>query len=433
MFSIITNCWALLLGMGLIMLGNGLQGTLLGVRASLEHFSTTVIGLVMSGYFIGLIFGCNIVSKMVARVGHIRTFAALASLASTSILVHAVFVNPLVWWGMRFVTGLSYAGMYVVTESWLNEAADNNGRGKLLSFYMLISLGGLAGGQLLLNLSPPSGFELFVLTSLLISVAVIPILLSATRAPQHEAMESISIYQLFRIAPLGVFGMLVNGMMYGAIFSMGAVYATKTGMSVKDTSFFMGAFVIGGFLFQYPLGWMSDAFGRRRVIICCCIFGAAISFLVMNHSTTGLPLMVLVAVIGGMTMPLYALCGVHTNDFLTPSQMVAASGTLVLLSSTGAALGSPLTAMAMDVFGPQSFYGSLGVMLIVVAAFALYVYLRRATAHRAEKSEFVVMAASPLTATLTPGLELEDRENDTGISEEKNILNGMDEPVDRQR
>ena len=418
--------------MGLIMLGNGLQGTLLGVRASLEHFSTTVIGLVMSGYFIGLIFGCNIVSKMVARVGHIRTFAALASLASTSILVHAVFVNPFVWWGMRFVTGLSYAGMYVVTESWLNEAADNNARGKLLSFYMLISLGGLAGGQLLLNLSPPTGFELFVLTSLLISVAVIPILLSATRAPQHEAMENISIYQLFRIAPLGVFGMLVNGMMYGAIFSMGAVYATKTGMSVKDVSFFMGAFVIGGFLFQYPLGWMSDAFGRRRVIICCCIFGAAISFLVMNHSTTGLPLMVLVAIIGGMTMPLYALCGVHTNDFLTPSQMVAASGTLVLLSSTGAALGSPLTAMAMDIFGPQSFYGSIGVMLSIVAAFALYVYFRRTTAHRAERGEFVVMAASPLTATLTPGLELDERENPAGIAEE-DILNSLNAPGGRQR
>jgi len=297
MFSIITNCWALLLGMGLIMLGNGLQGTLLGVRASLEHFSTTVIGLVMSGYFIGLILGCNTVAKMVARVGHIRTFAALASLASTSILVQAVFVDPLLWWTMRFVTGFSYAGMYVVAESWLNEAVDNNARGKLLSFYMVISLGGLAGGQLLLNLSSPSGFELFVLTSILISVAVIPILLSATRAPQHEALEPLSIYQLFRIAPLGVFGMLVNGMMYGAIFSLGAVYATKVGMSVKDVSFFMGAFVLGGFLFQYPLGWMSDAFGRRRVIICCCVFGAFISFFAMGHATTGVPLWLLVTLL----------------------------------------------------------------------------------------------------------------------------------------
>ncbi|SHO46432.1 MFS transporter [Desulfopila aestuarii] len=410
MSSIITNCWALLLGMGLIMLGNGLQGTLLGVRASLENFSTTVIGLVMSGYFLGLIFGCNMVSKMVARVGHIRTFAALASLASTSILVQAVFVDPLVWWAMRFITGFSYAGVYVVAESWLNEAAENNARGKLLSFYMLISLGGLAGGQLLLNLSSPSGFDLFVLTSLLISLAVIPILLSVTRAPQYEAMENVSISQLFRVAPLGVFGMLLNGMMYGAIFSMGAVYATEAGMSVKDVSFFMGAFVLGGFIFQYPLGWMSDAFGRRRVIICCCVFGAGISFFAMDHATTGLPLLALVATIGGLTTPLYALCSVHTNDFLTPSQMVAASGTLVLLSATGAALGSPLTAMAMDVFGPQSFYGSLGVMLSVVAVFALYVYVRRASAKPAERSEFVIMTASPLTATLNPNIELEEIE-----------------------
>lgn len=407
MFSIIKNCWALLLGMGLIMLGNGLQGTLLGVRASLEEFSTTVIGLVMSGYFLGLIFGCNLVSKLVSRVGHIRTFGALASLASTSILVQAVFVDPLIWWAMRFVTGFSYAGMYVVTESWLNEAVDNHARGKLLSFYMLISLGGLAGGQLLLNLSSPSGFELFVLTSLLISVAVIPILLSATRAPQFDTMDTLSSYQLFRIAPLGVFGMLVNGMMYGAIFSMGAVYGTNIGMPVRDISFFMGSFVLGGFLFQYPLGWMSDAFGRRRVIICCCIFGAVISFFAMSHMTSGLPLFALVATIGGMTMPLYALCGVHTNDFLTPTQMVAASGTLVLLSSTGATLGSPLTAMAMDLFGPQSFYGSLGVMLSAVAIFALVVYVRRAAVKPGKRGEFVVMPTSPLTAGLNPDIGVE--------------------------
>ncbi len=396
--------------MGIIMLGNGLQGTLLGVRASLEDFSTTIIGIVMSGYFLGLILGCKMVSKLVARVGHIRTFGALASLASTSILIQAVFVDPIIWWAMRFVTGFCYSGMYVVAESWLNEAVDNRARGKLLSFYMLISLGGLAGGQLLLNLSSPSGFELFILTSLLISVAVIPILLSATRAPQFGNIENISSYQLFRIAPLGVFGMLVNGMMYGAIFSMGAVYCTDIGLSVRDVSLFMGSFVLGGFLFQYPLGWVSDAFGRRRVIICCCIVGAAISFFAMEHPSTGLPLFVLVATIGGMTMPLYALCGVHTNDFLTPTQMVAASGTLVLLSSTGATLGSPLTAIAMDYFGPQAFYGSLGGMLSIVAVFALYVYVRRASALPEKRGDFVVMTSTPLTAALNPDIAMKELE-----------------------
>jgi len=410
MLSIITNCWALFIGMGLIMLGNGLQGTLLGVRASMEQFSTTVIGFVMSGYFLGLICGCNMVSTMVGRVGHVRTFGALASLASTAILVQSVFIDPLVWWAMRFITGFSYAGLYVVTESWLNGAADNRSRGKLLSFYMLVSLGGLAGGQLMLNLSSPSGFELFVLASLLISVAVIPILLSVSRMPQYESLENISIYQLFRIAPLGVFGMLVNGMMYGTIFGMGAVYATASGMSVRDVSFFMGAFILGGFLFQYPLGWMSDILGRRRVIICCCVAGAAVSFFATGYASIGLPLFVLAAMAGGLTMPLYALCGVLTNDHLTPTQMVAASGTLVLLSATGAALGSPLTALAMDIFGLKAFYASLGMMLSVIAVFALFIYIRRGDVKPRERGEFVIMPSSPLSAALNPDVQLDEIE-----------------------
>ena len=257
MLPIISNCWALFLGMGLIMLGNGLQGTLLGVRASMEDFGTTLTGIVMSGYFLGLILGCRRVPKMVLNVGHIRTFGALASLASTSILVQAVFVNPPVWWCMRLVTGFSYAGLYIVAESWLNEAADNGSRGKLLSIYMVVSLAGLAGGQLLLNISSPDSYELFVLSSLLISIAVIPILLSTARAPQFELMENISIIQLYRVTPLGVVGMLMNGMCYGAIFGMGAVYGTEVGMTAQQVSLFMGALVVGGFVLQYPLGWVS--------------------------------------------------------------------------------------------------------------------------------------------------------------------------------
>ena len=191
MLSIISNSWALFLGMGLLMLGNGLQATLLGVRASIEDFGRTITGVVMSGYFIGLIAGCSIVPKIVNRVGHVRTFGALASLASTSILLQAIYVTPWFWWAMRFVTGFAYAGIYIVAESWINEASENGTRGKLLSFYMLVSLGGVAGGQMLLNIAPPSGFELFVLVSLLISLAVIPILLSTARAPQFDVMEDI--------------------------------------------------------------------------------------------------------------------------------------------------------------------------------------------------------------------------------------------------
>lgn len=430
MFAVVGNCWALLLGMWLIMLGNGLQGTLLGIRASLEQFSTTVIGLVMSGYFLGLICGCKLISKMVVRVGHIRCFGALASLASTAILVQAIFVEPLVWWVMRLVTGFCYAGIYVVAESWLNASAENHTRGKLLSMYMLVSFAGMAGGQIMLNISPPSGFELFVLSSLLISVAVIPILLSATTAPLYDAIENISMYQLYRIAPLGVFGMLINGMMYGAIFGMGAVYAAGREMSVQEVSSFMGAFVLGGFLFQYPLGWFSDTYGRRRVIICSCVVGCLVSLFTMDYGGDGIALLALVATVGGLTMPLYALCGAHTNDYLTPTQMVAASGTLVLLSAAGASVGSPLTALAMDRLGGQFFFVSISVMQAVVALFALLVYIRRKHEQPEERGPFVVMGTSPLTAILNPDVGLADIE--AAVEEPmENIHASIEELADR--
>lgn len=406
MLRLVINIWALYLGMGLIMLGNGLQATLLGVRASMEGFGTTTTGLIMSGYFMGLIAGCNSVPKLVGRVGHVRTFGALASLASTSILVQAVFINPAVWWAMRLVTGFAYAGIYIVAESWLNEAAENGTRGKLLSIYMLVSLGGMAGGQMLLNVFHPSGFELFLLVSLLISFAVIPILLSTTRAPQFEVMEHIGIIQLYRVSPLGVFGMFVTGMSIGAFFGMGPVYATEVGLSVQDVSFFMGTLILGGFLFQYPLGWLSDYYGPLKVVIFTCTSGAIVSVLAMNCEVGDIVFYAIVATVGGLAMPLYSLCCVHTNNYLTPTQMVAASGTLVLLSATGAAIGSPLTAFVMDISGPHAFFGIIGVMLSSVSVFALWRSTQRVDAVIEEQGDFVIMAASPLSASLNPDLDL---------------------------
>lgn len=410
MFRVVSNCWALLLGMGLIMLGNGLQATLLGVRASLENFGTISTGIMMSGYFIGLIFGCYISPMLVARVGHIRIFGALASLASTAILVQAIFISPVLWWVMRFITGFAYAGIYIVAESWLNASATNQTRGKLLSLYMLISFGGLAGGQMMLNLSAPSGFELFMLVSLMISLAVVPILTSVSRAPAFDVMEKVSVLQLYRVSPLGVVGMLVSGMAIGAIYAMGPVYAANMGMTVGEVSFFMTMMILGGFLFQYPLGWLSDRIGRRKVIILSCLSGAAIQVVALQISVQGGLLFFIVACVGGLSLPLYALCGVHINDYLNPTQMVAASGTLVLISSLGAAIGSPLTAVAMDIFGLNAFYGSIAAMLAFIFFFSLWRSGQRTELAAEAAGEFMVMTPSPLTASLNPDVSLKEIE-----------------------
>ena len=401
------NTWALFLGMGLIMLGNGLQGTLLGIRATIEGFDTSITGLVMSGYFIGLIAGCYAVPRLIAKVGHVRVFGALASLASTSILIHGVWVDPFLWWAMRLVTGFSYAGLYIVTESWLNDAADNDSRGQMLSIYMIISLGGMAGGQFLLNLASPEQIELFILSSLMISLAVVPILVSANRGPTLTSAESVSIFQLYKISPLGVFGMFASGVCMGAFFGMGAVYTTNLGFSVKDVALFMSSIIIGGFLSQYPLGWISDRYGRRSVILTTCAIGGALALYAAANPDQGIMFFVMALFIGGMIMPLYALCGAHVNDYLSPIQMVAASGTLVLVNAIGATMGSPIAAFAMDIFGPSAFYSTIAVMMGTVVTFTLWRSTRRADHTEEERGDFVVMASTPLSASLNSDIEMD--------------------------
>jgi len=410
MLKVISNCWALFLGMGLIMLGNGLQGSLLGVRASMEGFDVSTTGLVMSGYFIGLLFGPTIIPGIVARVGHVRSFGALVSLASASVLVHVVFIDPWIWWAMRFITGFAYAGTYIVAESWLNDAAENETRGQLLSVYMLVSLAGLAGGQFLLNVADPSGFKLFIMISVLVSFAAVPILTSVSAAPNFEITESVSVRQLYRISPLGIAGILISGVAMGAIFGMGAVYATEVGLSVREISFFMGAVVLGGVILQYPIGRLSDVIGRRRVIVGTCVAGAAASFAAAAFTGSGFVLYVMIGLVGGLSTPLYSLCIAHTNDYLNPRQMVAASGTLVMATAIGSSMGSPLTAYAMEYLGPPAFFQTIGVSLALIAVFALWRSTQREAMATEELGDFVVMAPSPISAAANPEFDLQEIE-----------------------
>ena len=357
MWRAVASSWALLLGMGLLMLGNGLQGTLLGIRATTEGFGTTVTGLVMAGYFLGFISGSTLTPKIIKRVGHVRAFSALASLASTAILVQAVFVDPFSWGFLRLVTGFCYAGIYVVAESWMNDRATNENRGQLLSVYMVVVLGDVALGQFLLNLADPNGYELFVLSSVLISLAMMPIALSAGPTPSFDTPDKVSIWQLYKLSPLGVASAVLNGMANGILIGMGAVYAQEIGFSVSDVALFMGAAIGGGVLFQFPIGRFSDRFDRRRVITVVTLLAAIFAFAALSiGQLSDAFLIVMILLYGGMGFPLYSLSIAHTNDNLAPSQMVAASGTLVLLSGLGASVGPPIAAFAMTAIGPNGFF-----------------------------------------------------------------------------
>ena len=408
MLAAISSAWALLLGIALIMLGNGLQNTLLGVRATLEGFGTGTTGLVMTGYFVGFLAGSTVVPRLLANVGHIRVFAALASLASTAALVHTVFVTPLTWGLVRIATGFCFAGLYVVAESWINDAATNRTRGQLLSVYMIMVMGGMGSGQLLMILSDPRGFELFVLVSVLISVALIPITLSVGRAPPFDAPESIGVRTLFRASPLGVAGAFLIGIAHSALFTMGPVYATEIGLSVERISLFIAAALFGGLVLQWPIGWLSDRFDRRRVIVAVAwvAAGASVTAGVGGIASYSL-LIVSTALLGGMSMPLYSLCGAHTNDHLTPRQIVAAAATLVLVGGFGLVMGPSLAATLMQLAGPPGIFWLLALVHGCIGAYGLYRMMRREPVPLDEQRTYdpVSLRTSPIVHAQTGGEE----------------------------
>lgn len=391
MFQALLSTWTLFTGIAMIMLGNGLQGSLLGIRASLEGFSTTTTGFIMTGYFVGFLGGSLLVPRWVRNVGHIRVFAALASLASVAILAHAVFINAWLWALMRLMTGFCYAGLYIVAESWLNESASNENRGQLLSLYMIITYGGVALGQLLLNLSPPDSFELFVVTSALISLALVPMSLSLMSAPPLPAPQFISPWALYKASPLGVVGATGMGMANGAWFGMGAVYATQMGLGVKQVALFLMSYYIGAVLLQWPIGWLSDRFDRRWILTLTAFASAGCALATMATAEFGNPLLLYlgVALFGGAMSPLYSISIAHTNDFLDRDQMVAAAGTLMLVGGVGASFGPTLASTAMNTMGTDGFFMGLAMILGGVGCFALYRMTRRASIPLEEQGHYV--------------------------------------------
>jgi MFS family permease len=351
----------------------------------------------MSGYYTGFLVGSVLAPKLVARVGHVRVFAALAALASIAILVHVLWIDPASWTVVRLVSGFCYAGLYVVVESWLNDQASNQTRGQLLSAYMVVVLGGAAGGQMLLNVADPSGSNLFILVSILISLSLIPLLLSTGRTPRFETPSPVGIRQLYRVSPTGVVGYFGTVMAHGAYFGMGAVYGREIGLSIRDISVFMSLILLGGMVLQWPIGRLSDAWDRRHVLTAVTFLAAL--FALLTGITAGrslLGMFVLTALFGGTSLPLYSLCVAYTNDHLTRDQMVQASGSLVLIGGVGAIFGPISAALAMQSAGPAGFFWWLAVIHAALGLFALYRMTCRQARPRAEQGSYV--AVPPATS-----------------------------------
>ena len=405
--------WALLVGMAAMLAGNGLQSSLLGLRAEAEGFGGTVTGLMMSGYFAGFFAGCVLTPRFIRRVGHIRTFAALASLASIAILIHGVLVLPTIWTAMRLLTGFCFAGLYVVAESWLNDSANNALRGSLLAVYMIVSYLGLAGGQVLLNVAPPGGYTLFMVCSIVISFALIPILLTVAPQPDASAPSPISARHLLRVTPLGIVGCFATGIANGVILGMAAVYARRVGLDVGAVSAFMVAVVLGGAVLQWPIGKLSDVIDRRKVILVTALLAAVAALAMQLAAGFGLAVFLLGgAVMGGLVLSLYSLFLAYTNDWLDPRQMIGASSTLVLAYGAGAIFGPSGAGWLMDRFGPAGFAGYLAVIHAGIALFAAYRMTRRAAP--ADQEDYV---AAPIQTSPT-GAYWADGTDDAGAARE---------------
>ena len=426
MLKIIKNSWALFIGYGVIMVSHGFQGNLLGIRAVLENFNFIATGTMMSGYFVGYFLGANMIPNLVSKVGHIRVFAAFASMASLSSLVHALFVDPIVWTLARFLTGFSMIGILIIVESWLNDRATNKTRGKVLSLYMFFTFFAFTIGNLLLNISSPNSYEPFILISLLFSVALIPILLTKRKPPTFKKTSSIKIKELLKISPFGSFSMFCTGFIFAAMFTMLAVYAVTMNLSVFEISILLVGTTLAGAIFQWPIGSLSDKYDRRLVIIGCCIFSSI--FAVLSIAASGLSfdnliiekyiilsyssmdktkLFIFIILLSGMTLPMFALNLALVNDYISKEKFVAAGAGLNMIFGLGAIAGPLICSLLMNFLGPNGFFIHLLIFLIAITFFGIYRVNKRVYEDNPEST------FTPLPREITPlGIELDP---DTGV------------------
>ncbi|SFK66106.1 MFS transporter [Shimia haliotis] len=409
MVEFIRSAWALLLGMLLLMIGNGMHGTLLGIRGEAAGFSTLEMSMVMSAYFVGFLGGSRIAPDMIRRVGHVRVFAALASFISAILIMYPTAQHPIAWVMGRILIGFCFSGVYVTAESWLNNAASNENRGQALSLYMMVQMLGIVTAQGLVTLPDTSGFVLFVIPSVLVSISFAPILLSISPTPAFDTTKPMSLRELFGHSPLGVTGMFLMGGVFSAQFGMSAVYATRAGLSVSELSLFIATFYIGATICQYPLGWISDRMDRRVLIMIVSLIGALGALLGFFAGDTYTMLLASAFFIGGFSNPLYSLLIAHTNDFLEYEDMAAASGGLVFVNGVGAIAGPIIIGWSMDAIGPQGFFIFLAMLLTVLGVYAGYRTTRRAAVSVEDTGSYtaVMPTASPVVVEVAQEVAIE--------------------------
>ena len=399
----LTTLFGLLLGYGLMQMGNTFQGTLLSIRGGIEGFTPAQIGAVGSGFWAGIVIGSLRLGRWIQKIGHIRAFLALGAIASTAPLVHLLAIHPISWVVARALTGFCFAGLFMVVESWLNSAATEQTRGKILSVYGMTGL--LAGivGQLLLPAANPAGFRPFCTITIIIAIASIPIALTQAVAPTHEgAGPRINLRQLYRQSPFGLVAAFLCGVTTSAFFTLGPIFAQRRGLDMAGVAVFMACGTLGGFLLTWPLGWLSDRLDRRLAIIGAAIIASVTLLVMIGVVPKQAPRWILylcVAIFGGTIVPTYSVVMAHVNDSVGKGECVAASGGLLIVQGAGAVAGPIIAGFAMSIL-QRGLSHTIIAAQILMAAFGVYRLRSRAAPPALHKRSFVVEPAIPVATTL---------------------------------
>ncbi|TAA63175.1 MFS transporter [Shinella sp. JR1-6] len=380
----------LLVTAGILIGGNGLQGTFIALRASQEGFSTSVIGFVGAGYSIGFAIGCIYVTRVLRAIGHIRTFSAMAAIASASAIAMLLVVDPIFWFAMRLVAGICFASLFATVESWLNAAVTNANRARTLSIYRLVDLGSVTAAQYLIPGIGIGGFELFAIVAMSLSLSLVPISLADRSSPTVPEAIRFEVKKLWNISPLATVGCIVVGLTNAAFRNLGPIYAHDIGLTVTAIASFMSAGIVGGVVLQYPLGLYSDRLDRRLIIL-IATFGSALAALYLAIFAGGDELKNLVGifVFGAFAMPLYSLCSAHANDHAGEGEHALVSAGMLFFWSCGAIIGPLFASVLLQFFGPQALFLYTAVVLVAFMAYtALRMSARPAVPAGARRSRF---------------------------------------------
>ncbi|MDD3763739.1 MAG: MFS transporter [Nevskiales bacterium] len=401
MFRTVTSISSLLLAVAILLSGTGLYGTLLAIRGSREGIADLILGLIMSAYFVGFLLGTYGCPRIIQRIGHIRAFALFATVASCTPILHAMFVTPWAWAGLRIVTGTCLVGLYMIVESWLNAQAPNEHRGQVFAAYMVVNFLALAIGQNLLLLYSPMGFELFGLVAVLISLALAPVAMTRIEQPTPVHAPRLKLADLFRTTPAGMAGALGSGLAMGAFWGMGPVLAQRLGLGAVGVAGFMTAAILGGAALQWPIGRWSDRHDRRFVLAAVTAGGALSALLAGFVAPHSLPLLfACMFLFGGLGFTIYSISVAHANDRLAADQLLQGASSMLLVHGVGAAIGPTLAGLWIHGLGP------IGLMVhfaVVLVATSLYVRLQLPPRDEAEPHPATFV---PMVRTTPAALEM---------------------------